>query len=217
VASRLWILVQIRLSISKHGNGIYSSGQSTQGKWLLTGKEICMLLLFSLEYIKPQITLPCCVLNTDLLMGLIVWRFYLMKPINQRWANISDKGPQTNFLPNRGSNEFWKKLFELTHCVWGQHECDWSIGGELVHWINKGKTCHGKLPSLLISRYSLKYWKDLAAGWNSFAGWIWPAGRSLPTNAINCDCSMHVPKSHLAEWLLYENREQHMPHDDDNL
>jgi len=106
VASRLWILVQIRLSISKHGNGIYSSGQSTQGKWLLTGKEICMLLLFSLEYIKPQITLPCCVLNTDLLMGLIVWRFYLMKPINQRWANISDKGPQTNFLPNRGSNEF---------------------------------------------------------------------------------------------------------------
>ena len=33
--------------------------------------------------------------------------------LERRWENGSDNGPQTNFLPNRGPNEFQKKIMQL--------------------------------------------------------------------------------------------------------
>ena len=94
------------------------------------------------------------------------------------------QGATVYFFPNRGRNKF--QLLSLigqqlaasgrltdssliTHCLRGQHEVGraylWLVccDGEPLHWINKWKIRHAKLSSI-ISRYWMKYGKDLSVG-----------------------------------------------------
>ena len=91
------------------------------------------------------------------------WLFVQIRSVE---GKLFRKRPQTSFLRNRRPKEFWKKLMQVI----AEDYCHYRTLP--LHWINKGKTCHAKLPSyyLILIKVSKRLGRPDEMAWQARFG-----------------------------------------------